>query len=616
MNLVRRVVREHLPQHWKGLLVRFIIASAVASTPYAFSMLGRWLVDDVLQVTGKPKTTAIESNDVPTAAEAPSWVPKREDEKIQLLILFFAISVGVHVAITAASGGSELLNSRINEKLALDLRSAVNEKLAGLEMGLFGREQVGQLMTRTMDDTAAIPGNLTNLAVNLFTQIGMLILGLVLLLRLNATMTLVVLGALPFYAVSCAIFLPRLRKAALEQRDRWSAMGGYAIERLTNIITVKNYAQEQRETVEFDNWVDRNLTVNRRQHRLNLYFGTLTTIITGVGTLIVLWMGFLGIKSGAMQLGAVLAFYAVAAQLFVPVSALVGLATVVQAIQVHARRVYDILDMPERLQNAPDAVDLPDPVRGEIEFRNVALQYTEGGPFAVQGVDLKIPAGKTVCIVGPTGCGKSTLLSLATRMYDPTDGEILLDGVPLRKLRLRRLRRAIGNILHDCDVFSGTIADNLRFGAPQATKEELMQALEHAGLVEFISALPKGLDTPIGREGLGLTGEQLFRLVVARAIVTKPAVLTIDDTFSTIEPTVEKELRLAIRTVLAERTVLIATSRLSIGLDTDLVVVMQRGSIVDQGTHQDLMSRPGLYRRMYMRQCGRSSGSTGAPTVP
>lgn len=606
MKLVWRVVREHLPQHWKGLVVRFFIASAVASTPYAFSMLGRWLVDDVMQVTGKPKVAAVEK-DAPAAAEIPSWVPKSEEEKIQLLLLFLAISVGVHVVITAASGGSELLNSRINEKLALDLRSAVNEKLAGMEMGLFGREQVGQLMTRTMDDTAAIPGNLTNLAVNLFTQIGMLILGLVLLVRLSPTMTLVVLGALPFYAMSCAIFLPRLRQAALEQRDRWSAMGGYAVERLTNIVTVKNYAQEQRETTEFDSWVDRNLAVNRRQHRLNLYFGTLTTIITGVGTLIVLWMGFLGIKSGTMQLGEVLAFYAVAAQLFVPVSALVGLTTVVQAIQVHAKRVYDILDMPESLQNAPDAVEMPEAVRGEIEFRNVSLRYAEGGPFAVQGVDLRIPAGKTVCLVGPTGCGKSTLLALATRMYDPTDGEILLDGIPLRKLPLRRLRRAIGNILHDCDMFSGTIAENLRFGAPRAAQEDLEQAACHVGLDEFIRSLPKGYETPVGREGMGMSEENLVRLAVARAMITKPAVLTIDDTFSAIEQSVEEQLRQAIRSALAGRTVLIATSRLSICEEADLVVVMQRGNVVDQGTHQDLMSRPGAYRRMYLRQTGRES---------
>ena len=605
MNLAWRVIREHLPQHWKGLLIRFVIASAVASTPYAFSMLGKWLVDDVLQVTGQPKVAAVQSEST-TAAHVPSWVPKSEEEKIQLLIIFFAISVGVHVVITGASGGSELLNSRINEKIALDLRSAVNDKLSGMEMGLFTREQVGQLMIRTMDDTAAIPANLTNLAVNLFTQIGMLVLGVLLLLRLNTTMTLVVLGALPFYAVSCAIFLPRLRKAAIEQRSRWSAMSGYAIERLTNIATVKNYAQEQREILEFNGWVDGNLSIGRRQHRLNLYFGTLTTVITGIGTLAVLWMGFLGIKSGQMQLGEVLAFYQVAALLFVPISAMVGFATIIQAIQVHAKRVYDILDMPERVANAPDAVDLPESGKGKIEFRGVSLRYAEGGPFAVQGVDLTIPAGETVCIVGPTGCGKSTLLALITRMYDPTDGEILLDGIPLRKLRLRKLRRAIGNILHDSDVLSGTVADNLRFGAPKATQADLEQAARQAGLDEFIRSLPKGYETLIGQRGLALSGEDMLRLSVARALVTKPTVLTIDDSFSAIEGPAEEGLRKAFRSALAEQTVLIATSRLSICEDADRVVVMQRGDVVDQGTHDELMSRPGVYRRMYLRHAGLS----------
>jgi ABC-type multidrug transport system fused ATPase/permease subunit len=598
MNLVWRVIRDHLPRHWRSLVVRFIVASTVASTPYAFSMLGKWVVDDVLQVTGMPKVAA---------TDAPVWVPKSEEEKIRLLVRFLAISLGIHVAVTVASAGSELLNCRMNEKLAMDLRSAVNEKLAGMEMGLFTREQVGQLMSRTIDDTGAIPGNLTNFVVNLATQAGMLILGVVLLVRLSPTMALVVLGTMPFYALSCAIFLPQLRRAAQEQRERWAAMGGYALERLTNVATVKNYAQEQRETAEFEGWVDRNLAIARHQHRLNLYFGTLTTIVTGVGTLAVLWMGFLGIRSGQMQLGEVLAFYAVAAQLFVPLSALISLTTVVQAIGIHARRVYEILDFPERLQNAPDAVDLPESVRGEIEFRNVSLQYTEGGPFAVQGVDLRVPAGNTVCLVGSTGCGKSTLLSLVSRLYDPTDGEILLDGIPLRKLRLRQLRRAIGDILHDCDVFSGTIAENLRFGAPRALRRDLEQAARDVGLDEFIRSLPKGYDTPVGRQGLGLSEEQLVRFAVARALITKPIVLTIDDTFSVVERAVEEQLRRAIRSPLANRTVLIGTSRLSICKDADLVVVMQRGRVVDQGTHQELMSRPGVYRRMYLRQAGQDA---------
>ncbi|NLF32987.1 MAG: ABC transporter ATP-binding protein, partial [Planctomycetes bacterium] len=351
MNLLWRVTREQLSRYWKGLVIRTLVASAVAATPYVFSMLGKWLVDDVLQVGGPP-------------AAAAAWMPRSEDEKLGLLMVFFAVTLAIHVAITAASGASELINAHINEGMAFRLRSAVHEKLSSLEMGLFSREQVGQLMTRTMEETGLVPASMTNLAVNLFTQAAMLVLGVVLLVGLNGRMALVVLATLPFYAVSCAIFLPRLRRVTLDQRDRWAAMGGYAMERITNIVTVRNYAQESREISVFDNWVDQNLSLVRRQHRLNLYFGTLTTVITGVGTLAVLWMGFLGIRAGRMQIGEVLAFYAVAAQLFVPVSALVGLGTVTQMVEVYARRMYDILDLPDHLQDAPDALDLPEPVRG------------------------------------------------------------------------------------------------------------------------------------------------------------------------------------------------------------------------------------------------------------
>ena len=504
---------------------------------------------------------------------------------------------------TGLSALSELLNNRTVQQMTLDMRSAVHEKLGRLEMGLFGREQVGQLMTRTLDDTGAVPGNLTNLVINFCTQIAMLVLGLVLLLRLNVEMTLIAMAALPFYAVSCFVFLPRLRRNAEEIRERGAAFNGHIVERLSNVATIKNYAQEDRELASFGTYLDGNLALARRNHNLNLWFGTFTTIVTGVGTLAVLAFGFLNIKAQRMQLGEVLAFYQVTAQLFVPISALVGMTTVAQTLQVLARRVYGILDTKETLRNAPDAVD-PGEIRGDVEFDNVSLRYQEGGPFAVQNVSIKVPAGTTACIVGPTGCGKSTLIALLTRLYDPTEGVIRVDGIDIRKLRIRRFRRAIGNILHDCQVFSGTFAENLRFGAPQADQEEIEAAAKLVGLHDFIQLQPDRYETRVGRQGLPLSNEQLVKLAVARALVPKPAILTIDDTFSAIEEETERQLRSAIRSALADETVIVATSRLSICEEADLVVVMQRGKVIQTGTHQGLLAVPSVYRRMYMRQMG------------
>jgi len=604
MKLVGRLLRTYVKPHAKAMVVRFLIAAAVAATPYAFSFLGKWLVDEAIQVTGP---SAAQGAKVAAGGEDPSggieWRAKTTEEKLRLLGIFLAASLGIHVVVTGLSAASEYLNSKTVQDMTYRMRSEVHEKLAGLEMGVFSREQVGQLMTRTLDDTGGIPGNLCNLVINSATQVAMLVLGLVLLVRLNPGMTLVPLAALPFYAVVCIIFLPRLRRVAEEARERGTRLNGRIIERLSSILTIKNYAQEERERDEFMDMFEGNLKVGRRQHRLGLYFDVLSTLITGSSTLAVLAFGFLSIQSGRMQLGEVLAFHQVTAQLFVPISALVGMTTVAQTIELLGERVFGLLDLPETIQDAPDAVE-PADVRGDVTFEGVSLRYSEGGPFAVRNVSLSIEAGQTVCVVGPTGCGKSTLIALLTRLYDPTGGRVLLDGMPLQQFKLRGLRRSIGNILYDCQVFAGTFQENIRFGTPNVTADEIADAATCVGLDGFICAQPGQYAARIGRGGLTLSRQQLVQLAVARALVTKPAVLTIDDTFATIEEDVEAQLRRALNEVLANRTVLMATSRLAICHDADLVVVMQRGRILQTGTHEALLAVPGVYRRMYMRQMG------------
>ena len=619
MQLVWRLVKTALGDHKTALFTRFLIAAAVAASPYAFSFLGKWLIDDALQVTGPPKPKPAAAQPAAKAtgktplpgkpgASSPlaTWSAKTPEEKLRLLAIFFGVSIAIHVVMTGLSALSELLNSRMVNEMVCDLRSAVHEKLSALDLAVFSREQVGQLMTRVLDDAGGIPGNLTNLVINTATQVAMLVLGLYLLLSLNVTMTIIALATLPFYAISCIIFLPRIKRNAEELRVRGAAFNGFVVERLTNIATVKNYAQEDREVATFSRTLDDNLSLSRAQNRLNLVFGTLTTLVTAFGTLGVLAYGFLSIKAEKMQLGEVLAFYQVTAQLFVPIAALVGMGTVVQTLQVLGQRVYSILDTPSTIQDAADAIDLEE-IKGEVSFENVSLRYEEGGPFAVSNVNLAVPAGRTVCIVGPTGCGKSTLLILLNRLYDATDGVIRIDGVDVRKIPIKTLRHAIGNVLHDCQVFSGTVAENISYGAPDASQEEIESAARLVDLHDSIRAQPEGYETKLGRGGLSLSAEQLTKLSLARALVTKPAVLTVDDTYSAIEEDVEKRLRAAVRTALEDHTILIATSRLSICEDADVVVVMQNGRIAQVGAHGELLAVPGLYRRMYMRAMGMAA---------
>jgi len=282
---------------------------------------------------------------------------------------------------------------------------------------------------------------------------------------------------------------------------------------------------------------------------------------------------------------------------------LVGLTTVIQTLQVLGLRVYSVLDTPATLNALPDAVDLPD-IKGDLEFQHVSLRYEEGGPFAVEDVNIAIPSGTSVCLVGPTGCGKSTLLGLLSRLYDPTDGAISLDGVDIRKIPVGKLRRTIGHVLHECQVFTGTIAENISYGAPDASREEIEKAARVVDLHDFILSQDKGYETQLGRGGMTLNAEQLVKLGIARALVMNPSILTIDDTYTSIEEDVEKQIRKAVAGALASKTILIATSRLSICEDADMVVVMQNGKVSQIGAHEELLARPGLYRRMYMRQMG------------
>ena len=607
MNVVWRLIRAQLGQRKGAMTTVFLLTALVAATPYAFSFLGKWLVDEALQVTGPPKPAPTQDTDQAKTGTATSlpieWKAKTTAEKLRLLLVFLLASMGLHVAGTLLSGLSELLNSRTVHQIIYDLRTSLHAKLANLDMKSFGQEQIGQLMSRVLDDAGGIPGNLTHLVINFCTQFVMLLLGLYLLVRLNPAMTLIALATLPFYALVCVIFLPQMKTNTEDIRQKGAELNGFVIERLSNVLTIKNYAQEAREVVNFGNRTDDNIALARRQHRLSLTFSTLTTLISGAGTLGVLAYGFLNIREGKMQLGEVLAFYQVTAQLFVPIGALVGTASVAQAIQVLGERVYGILDTPQALSEAPDAID-PQEMKGDIRFDHVTLQYEEGGPFAVRDVNLSIPAGKTVCIVGPTGAGKSTLLLLLTRLYDPTEGEIALDGVDIRKIPLQVLRRSIGNVPQECQVFTGTVAENIAYGDPDASQDEIEAVARLVGFEEFVQRLPKGYQTELGRGGTTLGPVERAALSLARAMVTDPVALAVDNVFAVVEEDVEERLRSAIRTKLVNHTVLIATSRLSVCEDADVVVVMRNGEIQQVGTHQELLASPGTYRRMYMRQMG------------
>ena len=588
MKVLLRLTRMLIKPKFVTLIFIVILSLFISSAPYVFSFLGKWLVDDALQVGGAPRPNA-----------------HSEAEKIRLLLIFFIASIGIHIVTTGMGGGAEIIKSKFSHSMIYTLRLRVHEKLEGADLSQFLKEQPGQHMTRLLDDTANIPGNLVNLWVNFVTQIGMLILGAVLLMRLNPKLSLVALAALPFFAVTSIVLLPRIKRTVTDIRVFWSELIGHVVERLSNIETIKNYVQEERETDEFGALVERSLNLARKNHRYNLLLGSVSGIITAFATLAVLIIGIINIRSGAMQLGAALAFYAVTAQLFVPISAIVGMFVVLQTITIYGERVFAVIDAPVLIADAEKPV-LLEQFRGEIEFRRVSLRYQEGGPFAVADLSFSIPAGTTVAIVGPTGCGKSTIIALLTRLYDASEGDILIDGTDIKRLPVHQLRRSVGNIFYETPVFSGSIAENISLASSSITDGDIQDAAKRAGLHDFVMEQKSGYNTMLGGGGIQLETIELLKLGIARLLVTDPPIVTVDDTFASVEEHTAEYLQTMLRKAVSGKTLLIATSRLSVAKTCDTIIVLQRGKLIQMGSHQTLIETPGLYRRMHMRQMGLS----------
>jgi ABC-type multidrug transport system fused ATPase/permease subunit len=311
-------------------------------------------------------------------------------------------------------------------------------------------------------------------------------------------------------------------------------------------------------------------------------------------------MGFLRLKSGDMLLGEVPAFYQVTAQLFVPISALVGMTIVSQTLGVYADRVFQMLDSKSEIP-ADGALK---PVDGDIVFDHVTLKFSEGGPFAIDRLSLTIPQGKTTAIVGPTGCGKSTIILLLTRLLDPNQGTISIGGFDIEDFVLHDYRRSVGNVLFDTKIFSGTVSENVAFGTKNLMIGDIRNACRVVELDTAMSAFPRGYETRLGTGGMQLSDEETLKLNLARAIVTKPEIVTVDDTYAQVGEETERRLRVSLREALPNATMVIATSRLSIAESCDSIYVLQKGSVAEFGSHEQLMEMHGLYRRMYARQMG------------
>ena len=489
----------------------------------------------------------------------------------------------------------------ISQRIILDIRMAMYRHLQKLSLNYFAGTTTGAITERLMSDVNTVRNIVTGTTIRMANDIMQCGLGLVFMFWLNWRMTLLALLVVPLYILNFKIFIRYIREANAKYRLKMDEVASILQERIDGTTTVKVYNREEAESERFVEDTEETYTLARRGHVLSTSFNRTSFAITGLNWIVVYCIGASMVVAGQMSYGEVLAFCAYAQGLVQPAIRFSELVNQFQDTLVSMERIGEVLGADPAIKDSDNPVRLADP-EGDIRFENVTFAYKEGQPV-LHNIDLHIPAGKTVAFVGHTGCGKTTLATLLYRFYDVSEGRITLDGHDLRDIRLRDLRRHIGIVLQDSILFNDTIYNNIAFGKPEATMEEVVEASRIAEIHKVVETFPDGYETLIGEDGIKLTSGQKQRLAIARAILKDPSVLILDEATSSLDSESERLIQRALERVMSQRTTIVIAHRLSTIESADCIVVIDDGRIVETGTHDELLKHVGgAYYTLYHKQ--------------
>jgi ATP-binding cassette, subfamily B, bacterial len=503
--------------------------------------------------------------------------------------------VGLAAASFAFAYVRRYRGGRVALEVQYDLRNAMHDHLQSLDFDNLGRMPTGQLVARANSDSTLVQGLLSFFPI-MSSNILLLLLSLGVMLYLSPLLALVSVVVAPSLLIVSYRMRWRIFPATWDGQQREGDLVQIVDEDLNGVRVVKAFGQEQRELERVAAAAQTLYGSQMRAVRLQSRYQPLLEAIPLFAQVAILALGGWLALQHQITLGTFLAFSTYVTQLMAPARQLAGVLTIGQQARAGLERIFQLLDLPAAIADAPDAVDLPE-LAGEITFSNVHFRYGDADPV-LRGVDLHVAAGERVAVVGPSGSGKSTLAMLIPRFYDPTDGAVLVDGYDLRDVTLRSLRRQVGVVFEDSFLFSDSVRANIAYGRPDATDSQIEAAARAAQAHDFIEELPRGYDTAIGERGLTLSGGQRQRIALARAILYDPRILILDDATSAIDARIEASVHEALRGVMAGRTTLLIAHRQSTLHLADRIVVLDGGVVVEQGTHVELTARSGLYRTL------------------
>ena len=488
----------------------------------------------------------------------------------------------------------------LSQKVVYDMRRDINSKLSRLPLKFFDTRTHGEILSRVTNDVDNISTTLQQSITQLISSVVTLVGILVMMLTISPLMTLICFVTLPSYAIVTKVIAGKSQKHFKEQQKNLGELNGHVEEMFTGHKLVKAFGHEKKSIQEFDSINEKLYEAGWRAQFISGVIMPLMTFISNLGYVLICVAGGILAAKRAIEIGDIQAFIQYSRQFTQPIIQTATIANVIQSTVASAERVFELLDEAEELSDPEDAVHMERP-KGEVALHHVKFGYKED-TVLMEDMSMDIKAGETIAIVGPTGAGKTTLVNLLMRFYEIGSGHIAIDGVDIRQLKRGELRSIFGMVLQDTWLFNGTIRDNIAYGRVGAKEWEIVNAAKAAHADHFIRTLPAGYDTILNEEASNISQGQKQLLTIARAILADPAILILDEATSSVDTRTEIQIQKAMSTLMEGRTSFVIAHRLSTIRDADLILVMNNGSIIEKGRHQELLRQGGFYAELYNSQ--------------